>query len=856
MALQNVYVGLFYDGAWQDITADARVSEQIEISRGGGGSGAPKPAGLWLRLGNRYQNDRYNPDNPMSPLYGKVGRNTPITVAYDVVDEDFEDTVYNIAWSTAGDANWARASDQAHTGTWSLKSGDISDGGETNLFVTVPTGANTLSFWYRIDSEAVFDQLGVFTAEGLQLFASGSVGWTLATIDVTGSTQVTFSYQKDSSVTVGGDAVWVDDLRFCDAQITAEVTKWAPQQTVDFNRSAGPASQGDAWTDVTAYGFLARLGQATEPLRSALYRATTMAATTPAGYWPLEDVDGSAVAVSGVGGAPMVPVTTVRYTLPDGTKLQPGGAPKFAQDGGVPGADSLVSLTDGGTLRAKLPTVAPGEYAVDFVFRHNPGAGDGTTSADIFAWYESGTYKSFTVNVTNTSVTVFHANAADRAAGSFTGSATASVAVFDGAPHHFRYTVDQSGGNYAAELFIDGTSRGTANNFVPPMAGTVGSPTTVELNPLEDRGDYMPAAIGHVTVWATATPPATAPAAFGTPGERAGVRLRRLGVEEGWPVYVRTDEDATMPMGAQGVATALALVDEIERTEDGLINDQRGGVGLVLRTRAGQYNQAARLVLSMADGSIAPILVPVFDNRGVANQVTAKNRTGEEATVVETSGPMSVQPPPGGVGRYPDTVDVNVDTDTVDLEQVAWWWLNKGTVEGARFPKVTVDLLAAPALARDASAVDPGDRITINGLKADPVDLRVLGIDQRIGSHTRTISYECEPYQQFVVGAYDDTTRRLDSGSTTLAGSGATTTSTALTLSTTNRGDCWSTTAGPGWYDLMIGGERMHVTAMTAPTGAGPYSQTATVQRSQNGVVKTHAVGAEVHVATPARYAL
>lgn len=66
------------------------------------------------------------------------------------------------------------------------------------------------------------------------------------------------------------------------------------------------------------------------------------------------------------------------------------------------------------------------------------------------------------------------------------------------------------------------------------------------------------------------------------------------------------------------------------------------------------------------------------------------------------------------------------------------------------------------------------------------------------------------------------------------------------------------TPTGPKWgdadapYDLLVGGERMTVTAVT---GAGT-AQAFTVTRSVNGVVKIHAAGTEVALFKPAIYAL
>lgn len=82
MAKQAVKVELFYDGIWNDITAadDVFADTPIVITRGDGAeSAAPRPATISLRLAN--DDDRYRTSNPMSPLYGKVGLNTPMRVS-------------------------------------------------------------------------------------------------------------------------------------------------------------------------------------------------------------------------------------------------------------------------------------------------------------------------------------------------------------------------------------------------------------------------------------------------------------------------------------------------------------------------------------------------------------------------------------------------------------------------------------------------------------------------------------------------------------------------------------------------------------------------------------------------------
>jgi|GEM_PF-3191988 len=78
----NVAVELFYDGAWHDIIAsnnDVLAEEPIVITRGQGDeSAAPRPCSITMRLAN--DDDQYRTSNPLSPLYGKAGLNTPVRV--------------------------------------------------------------------------------------------------------------------------------------------------------------------------------------------------------------------------------------------------------------------------------------------------------------------------------------------------------------------------------------------------------------------------------------------------------------------------------------------------------------------------------------------------------------------------------------------------------------------------------------------------------------------------------------------------------------------------------------------------------------------------------------------------------
>ena len=136
----------------------------------------------------------------------------------NVIHEGFEDAVYDVTITNGGNLPWLRTSAQKHSGTYSLRSGAISNNQTSDAALLLPAAATSLSFWYRTSSEAAGtgfegDRLLVLV-DGVQaLRAQGTVGWTKFTVDVTGKSVVLFRYAKDNSAAAGEDAVYIDDLR-------------------------------------------------------------------------------------------------------------------------------------------------------------------------------------------------------------------------------------------------------------------------------------------------------------------------------------------------------------------------------------------------------------------------------------------------------------------------------------------------------------------------------------------------------------------------------------------------------------------------------------------------------------------
>ena len=128
-----------------------------------------------------------------------------------------------ITWTPSGNANWfgqmttsvdgLAPVPSVYTQRDAAQSGDISDSQSSSMETTV-TGPATLTFWWKVSSEATYDFLrfyldNVQQPEAVQI--SGEVDWTQKTIPVPAGTHtLKWTYSKDESISRGADAAWVD----------------------------------------------------------------------------------------------------------------------------------------------------------------------------------------------------------------------------------------------------------------------------------------------------------------------------------------------------------------------------------------------------------------------------------------------------------------------------------------------------------------------------------------------------------------------------------------------------------------------------------------------------------------------
>lgn len=184
----------------------------------------------------------------------------PWTVAETAIVEDFEDTDYAVSLSSGGNLPWTRSQLHNNTGTWSLRSGAITDNQTSDAIIGVPAGATSLTFWYWVSSESSGpgfegDRLLVLV-DGVQVLrAQGTVGWTPATIAVSGANAVTFRYTKDASAATGEDAAHIDDLTFTRApmRVDTDGSQLAAAASSTTTSLSVATSSGPLWVTSAAH---------------------------------------------------------------------------------------------------------------------------------------------------------------------------------------------------------------------------------------------------------------------------------------------------------------------------------------------------------------------------------------------------------------------------------------------------------------------------------------------------------------------------------------------------------------------------------------------------------------------------
>jgi len=133
------------------------------------------------------------------------------------VTEDWEsDGFTNMNWVNNSSIPWTIATNTPYEGNYCARSGNIGNNGTTALRITDTATVNdTISFYYKVSSEATYDKL-TFQIDGQTKGEwSGNSGWCRAAYPVTiGVHTYKWTYSKDYYETSGQDCAYIDYISF------------------------------------------------------------------------------------------------------------------------------------------------------------------------------------------------------------------------------------------------------------------------------------------------------------------------------------------------------------------------------------------------------------------------------------------------------------------------------------------------------------------------------------------------------------------------------------------------------------------------------------------------------------------
>lgn len=533
------------------------------------------------------------------------------------------------------------------------------------------------------------------------------------------------------------------------------------------------------------------------------------------------------------------------------------GTPSFASNSDFVCSDALPTLSGSTWAGSPPPGVTWSTNEISLLVETSSGDTDGSVVASVYTAgavaradlvYNTATGGELTLNCYNSTGTLLASTGP-------TGYVDASDNLLgtDGVPGVLNISLAASGGSVIATVVATPANLAFGSGFVAttPMTGGIGAITSLVINP---DGSLDGASVGHIAIGSSAS--------FAGPsdslvsawiGELAANRFLRLCTEEGIPVRIYGHPQLSAPMGYQTIETLTNLLQECETTDRGMQYEPRTCLALGYRTLTSLYNQAPTATVSYTSAQLAQGFSSTSDDQLTLNDVTVTSQDASSARFFLASGPMSVQPPPNGIGRVDTSIEVNAAADS-QLGSIAGWILHVSTTQGDRVPSIPFDMgrhQTPPAVA----LLDIGDFVAITNppywVQYDEIDQLCAGFTEAFGPfglwQISANAFPEQPYEILQIAGGTGRATRLDTDGSTLA-TGVSATATTISVTTLAGYPVWTTAPADFPFDIGMAGERLTVTNITGSTSP----QTFTVTRSVNGVAKTQTVGAAISLWYPA----
>ena len=143
---------------------------------------------------------------------GRYTEQKDYNVKVGLLVEDFESGTFAEGWTNDGSAPWQIVTEDPYEGQYCVRSGFINHNGTTALLFAHEAGSNdSISFYYKVSSEANYDKLHFYIDNVEQGSWSGTIGWTKVAFPVSEGNHIyKWTYTKDNSVSNGSDCGWID----------------------------------------------------------------------------------------------------------------------------------------------------------------------------------------------------------------------------------------------------------------------------------------------------------------------------------------------------------------------------------------------------------------------------------------------------------------------------------------------------------------------------------------------------------------------------------------------------------------------------------------------------------------------
>jgi hypothetical protein len=509
-------------------------------------------------------------------------------------------------------------------------------------------------------------------------------------------------------------------------RFTGEVSSWPSRWDV---------TGRDIWVPVDAWGILRRLGQGEKPIKSAVDRTILGDTFDTVAYWPLTDGE-----LAYPNFQPSTPDTAPAVAA----TWTGSGIVAFAGDAGIPGSDPVAAVVSGQNITFPVRGYAEtGEWTVQNLVHLTSTNDSVTTSINIEA--ATGPYlvnADVTLAITPTlGVTVVGPGGTV-----FTDTESIDESRLRDRPVSLIITSkDLGGGNdtFVSRLLDDHgqeMKKYTRDNF-----HVHGRPRSIRMGGLGGVGHLRLLNDTAFDIDNDGTEVAWASSGFD--GEAAGARFARVATQSSIPYVITGTSSARMSGEAQD--TLLGVLRAAEDVDQGFIYEIRDSLGLTFRTNSSRYNQVPT-TLSYTAGNISPPFDPEPDDFTVANDREVKRSGGSSARAELESGPLSIQDPPDGVGRYDDSITLDLFDDD-QTTHVATWRLHIGTWDAERYPQVHVDLAAASntTLIPQITSADSGSQINITNLPSwlppETAELLIEGYTETIGFFDWSLTFNTSP---------------------------------------------------------------------------------------------------------------